>query len=139
MVLRQAQQRTKRAAFTLMEIIVVVAIILILAGAGIVVFTGVLSGSKESRAKLDVKSIEKAVQVYTVKYGRAPGSLQELTTRMPDNSPALLKPEALTDPWDQPYGYDPSQAHPTTDVPLIWSNGDPVKGGQGKITNWDIK
>jgi hypothetical protein len=96
----------------------------------------ILVGSPD-RARLDIKSLEKAVQTYEVKYGRLPATLQELTERLPDNSPALLKKEALTDPWGQPYIYDPNQRHPTTDIPLILSMGDPAQGGKAPIRNWD--
>jgi general secretion pathway protein G len=133
MVLRQ-HRHIERAAFTLMEIIVVVTIILILAGSGIFVFTGVLDKSREQRAQMDVKSLEKAVQVYYVRHGQNPPDLQTLCQRQSDGSPALLDQRALLDPWNQPYIFEPGNLHPLTAVPHIYSQGPP---GMGKMfSNW---
>src|SRR5262249_21314027 len=121
--------------FTLMEIIVVVAIILILAGAGVFVYTSVLAGSREDRAKLDVKSLESAVTTYYTRKGYYPETLQQLAQRQEDGGAALLTEKALIDPWNQPYVYEPNTKHPTTDRPLIYSNGPP--GMNKRISNWD--
>jgi len=133
MIMRQ-NGRTKRSAFTLMEIIVVVAIILILAGSGVFVFTSVLVDANIGRAKMDIKNIEKAVQYYKVKHYTYPSDLATLTN--PDeNEAALLKEEALYDPWKQPYNYSPTDLHPKTKVPRIYSNGPP--DAPRVISNWD--
>jgi general secretion pathway protein G len=137
MVLRQNHQsrHTKRAGFTLMEIIVVVAIILILASAGVVVYTTLLAGTKEDRAKMDCKSLQTVVTSYYVKHSVYPQSLRELTERGQDGSPALLDEKGLIDPWGNEYIYDQGQRHPKTDRPLIYTNGPP--GQNKKISNWD--
>jgi len=133
MILRK-NGRTKRAAFTLMEIIVVVAIILILAGSGVFVFTSVLVDANIGRAKMDIKNIEKAITVYKVKHYTYPADLETLTN--PDeNEAALLKDEALYDPWKQHYIYNPGDLHPKTKVPRIYSNGPP--DAPRMISNWD--
>jgi general secretion pathway protein G len=136
MLLRQQTKRRQhtRAAFTLMEIIVVVAIILILASAGVFVFTGVLADQSVNRAKMDVRNIEAAVMTFNTTNHRYPQSLQELTERQPNGSAALLKIEALTDPWGQPYQYEPGRTHSKTDIPMIYSMGPPGKNTQ--IPNW---
>ena len=134
MLLRN-QRPNRRSAFTLMEIIVVVAIILILAGAGIFVYTGVLADTRVNRAKMDVHSIEQAVQTYKVNNGYYPQTLQELTQRQPNNSAALLKPHAIINPWNQPYHFDAGLLHPETGAPLVWSDGEPGDP-DGKITSW---
>jgi general secretion pathway protein G len=134
MLLRNDQQR-KRAAFTLMEIIVVVAIILILAGAGALVLPKFLVDANISKAKLDVKTLEQAASAYYTKHGFYPQSVNVLAQRQDDGSAAYIKEQLLTDPWGQPYVIG-SDKHPTTDIPLIYSNGPP--GGQ-QIRNWDPK
>src|SRR5436190_15576909 len=86
MLLRQ-QPQTKRAGFTLMEIMVVVAIILILASAGVVVYTTMLADTRVNRARLDVKSLDQAVTAYYLRKHFYPQTLIELTERDPiDNS-----------------------------------------------------
>ena len=137
MLLRQNRQNrlTKRPGFTLMEIIVVVAIILILASAGVVVYTTLLAGTKEDRAKMDCKSLQTVVTSYYVKHSIYPQTLRELAERAPDGSPALLDEKGLIDPWGNEYHYDQGQRHQKTDRPKIWSDGPP---GQNKpISNWD--
>jgi hypothetical protein len=115
-----------------MEIIAVVTIIMILAGAGVLITTGIIEQQKEKRAKVDCETIAKAAMLYEQSWGQVPG-LDALVQRQPDNSPALLPPEAVYDPWRQPYVMDGSR-HPTTNVPRIYSNGPP---GTGKvIANW---
>jgi len=132
MLLRETRQ-TKRQAFTLMEIIAVVTIILILAGAGIFVVTGVIDKSREDRAKMDVMSIEKAVMVYQVRHGFFPQSLDVLV-QLDEGNTALLEPNALIDPFGQHFQYEPQTLHPTTRKPLIYSNGSPQN--PKRIANW---
>jgi len=125
MLLRQ-QQAIKRAGFTLMEIMVVVAIILILASAGVVVTQSMLGKARINRAKTDIKSWEAVVSIYNTNHGRYPDTLEQLTLRDPvDNTPALMEQRALMDPWSQPYFYDASARHELTGKPRIWSNGPP--------------
>jgi general secretion pathway protein G len=137
MLMRQnhLNRQTKRPGFTLMEIIVVVAIILILASAGVVVYTTLLAGTKEDRAKMDCKSLQTVVTSYYVKHTVYPQSLRELTERQQDGTPAMLEEKGLIDPWGNEYLYDPNQRHPKTDRPLIYTNGPP--GQNKKISNWD--
>jgi type II secretory pathway pseudopilin PulG len=119
-----------------MEIMVVVAIILILAGAGIVVYQNMLGDANVTRAKMDVRNLETVVTTYYTKHGFYPNTLQELCYRDPDGSPAMLKDEtALIDPWRQPYQYEPGTRHPQNDKPLLYSQGPPQMGKP--IRNWD--
>jgi len=134
MLLRNDQQR-KRSAFTLMEIIVVVAIILILAGAGALVLPRFLADANVSRAKMDVKTIETAASAFNVKYHRYPSSVMELTEPTQDG-PAYLKEDLRFDPWGMEYVIDINQRNPKTYVPKIYSNGDPATGIP--ISNWDV-
>jgi type II secretory pathway pseudopilin PulG len=133
MLLRK-RQNSSRAAFTLMEIIVVVTIIMILAGSSVFVYQSVLESSKESRALLDVKSIEKAAEVYNLRFGQYPGTVEVLCQRMPDNSTALLDQTVLVDPWGNHYVIEPGNLHNLTGKPHVYSQGPP---GKGKLLgNW---
>jgi hypothetical protein len=99
--------------------------------------TGHLQAGFVARAKVDVQTLDKAVQTYIVKNGKSPATLQELTQRTPDGGAALLKETALIDPWGNPYQYDPNQLNPYNATPKIWTNGDPAQGGKTPISNWD--
>jgi general secretion pathway protein G len=135
MLLRKRALR-KRGGFTLMEIIVVVAIILILAGAGALIIPSFLADANISRAKMDVKTIEKAVMAYrTNNSGQDPPDLMTLTKRQQhDNRAAYMEASMLKDPWGNDYSFDPGQRHPDTDMPLIMSNGPP--NNPQPIRNW---
>jgi prepilin-type N-terminal cleavage/methylation domain-containing protein len=54
----------KRAGFTLIELMVVVAIIGILMAAGIVAFTNAQQNARDSRRKADIDAISKALEQY---------------------------------------------------------------------------
>jgi general secretion pathway protein G len=133
MLLRSQNQR-KRPAFTLLEIMVVAAIILILAGAGAVVLPKFINDARINRAKLDVKTLSTAVMAYQVKIGSFPSSLQELAQSGQDGSYAYVEKSALMDPWNRPYDYSPGTIHPQLGTPKISSQGPP--GQNVYISNW---
>ncbi len=136
MTLRQAQAHTAaRSAFTLMEVLVVVAILVVLAGAGAYVYTGYLDKAREDTARMGVSELEKAVEAYKVAYGDYPTDLTILTQAI-EGRPAALQERALLDPWQRPYVYEPGTRHPQTGRPRIYSQG-PNPGDASKvISNW---
>jgi general secretion pathway protein G len=124
-----------RAAFTLMEMLVVVAILVVLAGAAVPIYLNYLDNAKRDRAKVDVKTLQQAVEAYKTEHGQYPQNLQILT--QPDQalgSFATLEQSALLDPWGNPYMFDPSTLHPQTGRAKIWSQGPP--GRNMMISNW---
>jgi general secretion pathway protein G len=129
----QAPTRSqRRTAFTLMEVLVVVAILVVLAGIGIGVYR-YLDESKEKIAKAGVKNIETAVNAYHLTHEQFPESLAVLT--VPEGGKAAyLEEKALYDPWNRPYQYDPSKLS-KTGVPLIYSQGA-NPGASPPVSNW---
>ena len=126
------RNRSRRHAFTLMEVLVVVAILVVLAGIGVMVFR-YLDESKEKIAMVGTKNLETAVTAYKLKHGNYPESLQELAVPS-EGLPAYIDAGKLMDPWNRPYAYDPSQMSPTG-MPLIYSQG--ANPGQSQpIRNW---
>jgi general secretion pathway protein G len=121
MMLQQStHKRMRRNAFTLMEVLVVVAILVVLAGIGIGVFA-YLDSSKEKAAQLQIKNLETAVTSYKLDHGSFPDSLQVLTVPT-DGKAALLEQKDLVDPWGRQFMYDQSKPSPKG-VPLIYSQG----------------
>ena len=124
-----------RAAFTLMEMLVVVAILVVLAGAAVPIYLNYLDNAKRDRAKVDVQTLQQAIEAYKSEHGQYPQNLQTLT--MPDQASgsfATLEQKALIDPWGNPYHFDPSTQHPQTGRPKVYSNGPP--GRNMIISNW---
>lgn len=90
-------KKTNKRGFTLIELMIVVAIIGILAAVAIPAFINYMKRAKTSEATLNLKSIvEGAVSYYDTKNQRMPGSV----AATPDANPGA-EPAAVTDaPWD---------------------------------------
>jgi general secretion pathway protein G len=136
MTLRQAQAHTiARSAFTLMEVLVVVAILVVLAGVGGVMYMRYLDEARENTAKIGIQELEKAVELYKLSYGDYPGDLVTLTQPL-DGKPAPLEARALLDPWQRAYVYEGGNRHPATGKPRIYSMGPNAGDASKIIANW---
>ena len=124
--------RNRRAAFTLMEVLVVVAILVVLAGIGVMVFR-YLDDSKERIALIGCKNLETAVNSYKLNHNNFPESL-EMLTQPTEGKAAYIEEKALFDPWNRPYVYEP-QTLSKTGVPRIYSQGA-NPGSSQPIANW---
>jgi len=132
MIVRKQAPAAIRAAFTLMEVLVVVAILVVLAAIAVPIYTTYLENSKLDRAKLDVKNLETAVQAYYMRNDVYPDSLQMLTQVDALGNRPTLTADTLIDPWRQPYQLDLSTVQ-QLGKPRVFSNGPP--GGQHPIDN----
>ena len=131
---RVAPRSTFRAGFTLMELLVVVALLVVLAGTGGVIYMNYLEGAKEDVAKSQVQVLTEAAQMYQIKTGSYPPDLNTLTQPTADGKAASLEVSALIDPWQRPYQYQyPGQHHPGQNKPDVWSTGH---DGNQQIGNW---
>jgi general secretion pathway protein G len=134
--MRVRNQAVVRAAFTLMEVLVVVAIIIVLAGAGGVIYMRYLDDAKKDRARIDLKALSDAVNTYKAQHGDLPLSLEQLTQRTADGGTAYIEIAALIDPWGRPYVYEPQNLHQLTGKPHLYSDG-PVPGDpSSRISSW---
>jgi general secretion pathway protein G len=121
-----------RGAFTLMEMLVVVAILVVLAGIGGYYYMGSLDKAKENAAKLQIDVLTKACQAYEVENGERPASLVALTQPYGNNAPKLDDPSKLMDPWNKQYQYNAQGSNNQGMKPDIWTVSP--KGAQ--IGNW---
>lgn len=136
MLLRQKSARQHRAAFTLMEMLIVVAIIVALASIGGYYLLGALSGGQKDAAHSQVKgTLTMACEAYASKHGGAfPDSLRQLVERdEAGNGPWLKSLSALRDPWGKEYQYDKQGTHNRMLAPDIWT----VAPDGTTLGNWD--
>jgi len=134
MILRTEGMRSRRAAFTLMEMLIVVAIIVILAGTGGYYLMGALSGAREDLALTQAKgTLTQACQAYSLKHnGQYPDSLETLLTPDARGGPWLEDRDALKDPWGNPWIYDRAGSNNNGRKPDI-----STKTPEGKVIgNW---
>jgi len=100
----QRKQRVEvRRGFTLMEVLVVVAIIVVLAGIAAPIVLNRLEEAKVDRARLDCKAISDACSMYNLKNGDYPQSLDVLVQPPEGGGKPYLPESALTDPWGKRY------------------------------------
>jgi general secretion pathway protein G len=96
--------RQARRGFTLLEILMVVAIIVVLAGLGAYYLIPMLSQSEEDTAKIKAKGLDLPVQSYYLKHRQWPSDLSVLTQadELNANSP-YVPDDGILDPWGKPY------------------------------------
>src|SRR5438552_10473508 len=96
----QIDRPVRRAAFTLMEMLVVVAIIVVLAGVGGAYLIGRLNDAKVDATKIRAREISQQIEVYLLDNGQYPTSLQDLLVVNPTTrkGPYLKNVEFITAP-----------------------------------------
>lgn len=126
MILREKQivQVSRRAAFTLMEMMVVVAIVVVLAGLGGYYVMGQMTEANKKAAKVQCKTLKNAINMYQLGGSEFPGDLNVLKQKGPKGQePAIDKGTSLNDPWNSPY-----IAEKQGDTWVVYSNGPPGTG-----------
>jgi general secretion pathway protein G len=133
----------RQGGFTLMELLVVLAILgLLMSLVGPQVLNQ-LGGAKTKTAGIQIKDLEQALEMYKLDVGRYPSSEQGLDSLA--NKPAgmtgwngpYLKSDGPVDPWKREYLYKNPGEHADIDIFTYGQNGSP--GGDGEDTdvgNW---
>jgi general secretion pathway protein G len=133
----RARRIARRVAFTLVEMMIVVAIIVLLAGVGTYYMAGAIDEGNKAKAKADIKSITDASIVYkTAHNGQWPQSIDDLINQDADgNGPWLKSQEARMSPWGTQYVLDPSCQMNKNLQPDVYCQ---IPGG-GRVVNWQSK
>lgn len=104
------RRRGLRRAFTLVEVIIIVTIIAILAGAVTLRLTGVLGGAKTKVAQSEARALASALKLYTADTGTTPYDGMDLGVLLlppgdggGPNGPYLERADAINDPWGRQY------------------------------------
>jgi general secretion pathway protein G len=138
--------RAARRAFTLLEILVVLAIIGLLAGLAITNVDKIFGGAQVGTVQIFVKeSMKTSLTTYRIHMGDFPSTsdgLQALITAPASkadrwNGPYIQGGKIPLDPWGEPYQY----AYPgakNKGLYDLWSKGpDKQSGSEDDIGNWD--
>jgi general secretion pathway protein G len=131
MLVRTTKHAAVRSAFTLLEILVVVAIIVVLAGVGGYYLLPQVDAAKVGTAKGQLRMLTEACDTYSLNNGSFPPQLGALAAPQPNGGMPIVQPDALKDPWGQAYGYDPSGSRNGGMHADIWVNRP-----NGQIGNW---
>jgi general secretion pathway protein G len=121
-----------RSAFTLLEVLIVVAILVVLAGVSSLYVFRYLEESKRDRAKADLQTLTTACQSYRIKAGDFPPSLHALLQPPQGGLPYLESAEHILDPWQHEYQYNAAGPNNGGLKPDIWTTAP--DGTQ--IGNW---
>jgi len=139
---RKFAQRSKAIArgFTLIEILVVVAIIAALAAIVGPAVMNRLGGAKSKTAAIQIADLDKALDLFKLDVGRYPTNLEGLQALVAPpptasgwNGP-YLKGSLPSDPWGNPYRY--ANPGPNGGVQILSLGADNAPGGEGE--NADI-
>ncbi len=135
------RRKRKSRGFTLIEVLLVLAILVILASMVGVYFVGAQRGAYEKAAKAQIGMFKQQLDMYRLDVGSYPNATQGLTSLR--QAPADLRnpqkwkgpyseKDIPLDPWDNPYQYELLGA----DQFRIWSLGpDQQDGTDDDISN----
>jgi len=124
------------AGFTLLELLVVVAIIGLLVGFVAPRYFGQIGKSEVTAARAQIDALEKALDQYRLDTGHYPSTEQGLAALMqrPQNEPKwngpYLRKSVPLDPWSRPYQYRAPGEKGDFDLLSLGKDGAP--GGSGE-------
>jgi general secretion pathway protein G len=119
-------------AFTLVELMVVMAILGLLATVTVVSLIPRLMQAKQDVARVQMEEVSKAIKLFYLDHGRLPVTLQELEV----TRGKYLEKGVPMDPWDHDYIYRVPGADREYD--LICTGTDGVEGGEGDHADFSL-
>lgn len=138
---RAVIDRRSNAGFTMVELLVVLAILGLLAGLVAPQVIGYLGGANAKAARIQLNNIEAGLDLYRLDAGRYPDSLEGLITKPQGaerwNGPYLKKDSGIVDPWGRPYAYKFPGEHGEYDLYSLAA--DNAEGGDGEdadVRSW---
>lgn len=124
------RRRRNRRGMTLVEIMVVLVILGLIAGAVVVAVVPRMEEAKQDTAKLDMQAIQSALKLYYTKKGNYPDTATGLKALVDGQ---YL--EKITDPWNNEYLYLNEGGRPV----IISYGRDGQQGGEGPDADIDTR
>jgi len=136
-------QHARQRGFTLIEVIVVIALVALLMAYVAPNLLNRADDAKRKTAGLQLEKISSSIELYKLEVGRFPETLSDLVEKPGGNSdnwkgPYLKKKSLLKDPWGNELNYQQPGEHGAFD--LLSYAGDGQLGGEGDnadITSWE--
>ena len=131
-------RRHREAGFTLIELMIVIAILGLMAYMVAPRLMGVMGKAKPKIAQADIKSLETALDLFYLDVGRYPTEEEGMKVlyQKPDNVPNWSGPyikKAPKDPWGRDYVYKFPGERGAYDITSHGADGQP--GGEGENTD----
>jgi general secretion pathway protein G len=139
---RLSVRQTSEDGYTLMELLVVLAILGFLAAMATTQVLKYLDRARVGTAKTEVANISSALELYKLDIGRYPTTQEGLVAlqKAPPgldgwNGPYIKKQTAINDPWGHAYHYKSPGEHGDFD---LYSDGSSDHDGRSKplVANW---
>ncbi len=146
---RYGAARDRRAGFTLLELMVVIVILGLLAALVVPKLIGQSEKAKQTAARVQIRSLEQALQLFKLDNGFYPSTEQGLVAlvrapevgRIPKNYRQGGYIDRIpNDPWGNAYVYLSPGAHGDYDISSYGADGMP--GGDGEnadVNSWDAQ
>lgn len=141
---RLRERREAEEGYTLLELLVVLAIIALLVGFVAPKMIGYLGRAKTDAAKVQLHNVATALDLYRLDMGQYPTEGQGLNALLEKpgdvaawSGPYLQKTSGILDPWGQPFVYKRPGQHGEYD--LLSYGADKQPGGDGDdadVTSW---
>ena len=130
-----------RGAFTLVELMVVIVLIGLLAGAVSLGVRGYLITGKQNIAKMEIAKIGQALETFYTAYDRFPANDEglEVLVQPSEKFPEGVLNKMPRDPWGHPYEYNQPGRNGAYDIVCYGADGR--EGGDGAdhdITNAEL-
>ena len=146
-----AARRAARRGFTLIEVMIVIAIVLALTGLIGVAVLGRRDSAKKDTAKIELNTIKNALDLFRHDFDRYPKDEEGLAVLWDKSKldpevdttkwQGSLKDPMPTDRWGQPWGYRQQTEHSDDATRYdLWSFGpDKQEGTDDDINSWSVE